>query len=188
MPTKWLQERINGSKNEPGIPPHTAFCGSSAGWWQTRRRSSSRCALHPTPYALHPTPYTLHPAPYTLHPTPCTLHPTLYTLHSRMYSVMLICCWSAEGSAIWGSIRSIHTDASHYQSTLDAGYARCLCLESAFTGVRSTCGPSSPCSGRDCVKSIRSSYTGFDPQTCTAFGTRSVLGSRTLLIPTRSVT
>ena len=28
MPTKWLQERAKGSKNEPGIPPHRAFCGS----------------------------------------------------------------------------------------------------------------------------------------------------------------
>ena len=27
MPTKWLQERTNGSKNEPGIPPLRAFCG-----------------------------------------------------------------------------------------------------------------------------------------------------------------
>ena len=29
MPTKWLQERTNGSKNEHGIPPHRALCGSS---------------------------------------------------------------------------------------------------------------------------------------------------------------
>ena len=27
MPTKWLQERVNGSKNGSGIPPHRAFCG-----------------------------------------------------------------------------------------------------------------------------------------------------------------
>jgi len=27
MPIKWLQERAKGSKNEPGIPPHRAFCG-----------------------------------------------------------------------------------------------------------------------------------------------------------------
>ena len=27
VPTKWLQERAKGSKNEPGIPPHRAFCG-----------------------------------------------------------------------------------------------------------------------------------------------------------------
>ena len=32
------------------------------------------------------------------------------------------------------------------------------------TGVRSTCGPISPYSGRDCVKSLRSSYTGLYPQ------------------------
>ena len=32
------------------------------------------------------------------------------------------------------------------------------------TGVRSTCGPISPYSGRDCVKSHRSSYTGLYPQ------------------------
>jgi len=32
------------------------------------------------------------------------------------------------------------------------------------TGVRSTCGPLSPYSGRDCVKSHRSSYTGLYPQ------------------------
>ena len=28
MPTKWLQDRTNGSKTAPGIPPHRAFCGS----------------------------------------------------------------------------------------------------------------------------------------------------------------
>ena len=27
MPTKWLQERAKGSKNEHGMPPHRAFCG-----------------------------------------------------------------------------------------------------------------------------------------------------------------
>ena len=27
-PTKWLQERGDGSKNEDGIPPHRALCGS----------------------------------------------------------------------------------------------------------------------------------------------------------------
>jgi len=27
MPTKWLQDRTNGSKTAPGIPPHRAFCG-----------------------------------------------------------------------------------------------------------------------------------------------------------------
>ena len=27
MPTKWLQNRTNGSKTAPGIPPHRAFCG-----------------------------------------------------------------------------------------------------------------------------------------------------------------
>ena len=27
MPTKWLQERANGSKNEHGMPPRRAFCG-----------------------------------------------------------------------------------------------------------------------------------------------------------------
>ena len=27
MPTKWLQERAKGSKNEPGMPPLRAFCG-----------------------------------------------------------------------------------------------------------------------------------------------------------------
>ena len=32
------------------------------------------------------------------------------------------------------------------------------------TGVRSTCGPMSPSSGRDCVKSLRLSYTGLYPQ------------------------
>ena len=32
------------------------------------------------------------------------------------------------------------------------------------TGVRSTCGPISPYSGRDCVKSLQSSYTGLYPQ------------------------
>ena len=31
--------------------------------------------------------------------------------------------------------------------------------------VRSTCGPIYPYSGRDCVKSLRSSYTGLYPQT-----------------------
>ena len=31
------------------------------------------------------------------------------------------------------------------------------------TGIRSTCGPKSPYSGRDCVKSLRSSYTGLYP-------------------------
>ena len=28
MPTKWLQERAKGSKNEHGIPPRRAFCGA----------------------------------------------------------------------------------------------------------------------------------------------------------------
>ena len=28
MPTKWLQERPNGSKNDLGIPPLRAFCGA----------------------------------------------------------------------------------------------------------------------------------------------------------------
>jgi len=32
------------------------------------------------------------------------------------------------------------------------------------TGVRSTCGSTSPYSGRDCVKSLRSTYTGVCPQ------------------------
>ena len=27
MPTKWLQERTNGSKNEPGMPPHRGLRG-----------------------------------------------------------------------------------------------------------------------------------------------------------------
>ena len=36
------------------------------------------------------------------------------------------------------------------------------------TGVRSTCGPISPHSGLDCVKSLRSSYTGLYPQTAGA--------------------
>jgi hypothetical protein len=27
MPTKWLQERAKGSKNEHGMPPRRAFCG-----------------------------------------------------------------------------------------------------------------------------------------------------------------
>ena len=27
MPTKWLQDRTDGSKTAPGIPPHRAFCG-----------------------------------------------------------------------------------------------------------------------------------------------------------------
>jgi hypothetical protein len=27
IPTKWLQERAKGSKNEPGMPPLRAFCG-----------------------------------------------------------------------------------------------------------------------------------------------------------------
>ena len=31
-------------------------------------------------------------------------------------------------------------------------------------GVRRTCGPMAPHSGRDCVKSLRSSYTGSYPQ------------------------
>ena len=31
MPTKWLQERANGSKNEHGIPPPRAFCGCVGG-------------------------------------------------------------------------------------------------------------------------------------------------------------
>ena len=26
MPTKWLQERAKGSKNEHEMPPHRAFC------------------------------------------------------------------------------------------------------------------------------------------------------------------
>ena len=30
MPTKWLQERTNGSKNEHGIPPHRVLCGEFA--------------------------------------------------------------------------------------------------------------------------------------------------------------
>ena len=29
MPTKWLQERGDGSKNEDGIPPLRAFCGGA---------------------------------------------------------------------------------------------------------------------------------------------------------------
>jgi hypothetical protein len=28
MPTAWLQERPNGSKNDPGKPPRRAFCGN----------------------------------------------------------------------------------------------------------------------------------------------------------------
>jgi len=34
MPTKWLQERADGSKNGHGMPPKRAFCveGSNAGW------------------------------------------------------------------------------------------------------------------------------------------------------------
>ena len=28
MPTKWLQERTNGSKNEPGMPPHRGLRGT----------------------------------------------------------------------------------------------------------------------------------------------------------------
>ena len=38
MPTQWLQERTNGSKNEPGIPPHTAFCGEVHAHGTTRRK------------------------------------------------------------------------------------------------------------------------------------------------------
>ena len=30
MPTQWLQERPNGSKNEPEMPPLRAFCGTGA--------------------------------------------------------------------------------------------------------------------------------------------------------------
>ena len=31
MPTKWLQERANGSKNEHGMTPRRAFCGNRVG-------------------------------------------------------------------------------------------------------------------------------------------------------------
>ena len=41
----------------------------------------------------------------------------------------------------------------------------CASMASLRTGVYSTCGPISPCSGRDCVKSLRSSYKGLCPQT-----------------------
>ena len=29
MPTKWLQDRTNGSKTAPGMPPQRAFCGQA---------------------------------------------------------------------------------------------------------------------------------------------------------------
>ena len=43
MPTKWLQERRNGFKNEDGIPPRRAFCGPS---W------TPSASLNPNPHTL----------------------------------------------------------------------------------------------------------------------------------------
>ena len=46
------------------------------------------------------------------------------------------------------------------------------------TGIRSTCGPISPYSGRDCVKSLRASFTWLYPQNrgCTGFGLEAARG------------
>ena len=40
MPTKWLQERAQGSKNEHGMPPHRGLRGLLA----RKRRTPTRCA------------------------------------------------------------------------------------------------------------------------------------------------
>ena len=42
MPTKWLQERRDGSKNEDGIPPHRALCGQ----WALRKRFGPHIRLN----------------------------------------------------------------------------------------------------------------------------------------------
>jgi len=42
------------------------------------------------------------------------------------------------------------------------------------TGVHSTCRPMSPYSGRDCVKSLRSSYTGLHPPKSPFLGVSSI--------------
>ena len=39
MPTKWLQERTNGSKNEHGIPPHRGL----RGFWRSSPSISKSC-------------------------------------------------------------------------------------------------------------------------------------------------
>ena len=40
MPTKWLQERHNGSKNDTGMPPRRASRGDTRGWVAFRPEAS----------------------------------------------------------------------------------------------------------------------------------------------------
>ena len=101
MPTKWLQERQDGSKNDVEMPPRRASRGLALISFGTRsfhgsRRREDRPSprregtlphtLHPTTHTLHPPPYALHPTPYTPNPTPDTLHLTPYTPHSTPYT------------------------------------------------------------------------------------------------------
>jgi hypothetical protein len=46
MPTEWLQDRTNGSKTAPGMPPQRALCGSHDGkdTWRDGR-SDRECRL-----------------------------------------------------------------------------------------------------------------------------------------------
>jgi len=60
MPTKWLQERAKGSKNEHGMPPHRVFCGvwhvpAPLAWWQLEllTPTTSACDAHVTLFAAH---------------------------------------------------------------------------------------------------------------------------------------
>ena len=51
------------------------------------------------------------------------------------------------------------------------------------TGVHCTCGPLSPCSGCDCVKSLRSSYIGQYPQSHRTFSISVTAHSQSLSPP-----
>jgi hypothetical protein len=98
---KWLQERGDGSKNEDGIPPHRALCGSSDAGRQNEAptKCESTCTSVWRPEPLTPTsnsnpqtqnlkPHTTNPHPSTLDSPPSTLSPqpsTLHTQHSTPY-------------------------------------------------------------------------------------------------------
>jgi hypothetical protein len=56
MPTKWLQDRTNGSKTAPGIPPHRAFCGDTRSRGARCRANSAhtrRVSSRPTSHRPH---------------------------------------------------------------------------------------------------------------------------------------
>ena len=53
MPTKWLQERRDGSKNEDGIPPHRDLCGRTPARASARRSGAKSSVTEISSDTMH---------------------------------------------------------------------------------------------------------------------------------------